>query len=287
MKGAPGRRLSPSKSLLLMIKILLVTSLSLLVLVAMPITLSAARYWQTANSEWWTADRSSAGLLPPARARSDSLVRVYSARTVRWKGIFAVHTWIVLKQGAGPYARYDLTAWGEPIRVNGFVPDGRWFGQVPSVIYAADGTAADALIPRMRAGITEYKYRQHGDYSAWPGPNSNTFVASILAAVPEIGVTLPANAIGKDFPTDGRWLSLTPSYTGMRLSLGGYAGFTIGWVEGVQVNLLGAVVGLDLRRPAIELPGLGRLGMAAQRHAEKLEASEGIEPPYKDLQSSA
>ncbi|MEA2857446.1 MAG: hypothetical protein QOH98_1767, partial [Methylobacteriaceae bacterium] len=75
--------------------------------------------------------------------------------------------------------------------------------------------------------------------------------------------------------------------TGMRLSLGGYAGFTIGWVEGVQVNLLGAVVGLDLRRPAIELPGLGRLGMAAQRHAEKLEASEGIEPPYKDLQSSA
>jgi hypothetical protein len=47
------------------------------------------------------------------------------------------------------------------------------------------------------------------------------------------------------------------------------------------------VVGVDLRRPAIELPGLGRVGMAAQRHAEKLEASEGIEPPYKDLQSSA
>jgi hypothetical protein len=39
------------------------------------------------------------------------LVRDYSARTVRWKGIFAIHTWIVLKQGAGPYERYDLTAW--------------------------------------------------------------------------------------------------------------------------------------------------------------------------------
>jgi Protein of unknown function (DUF3750) len=269
-----------------MIQILLATSLSLLVLIAMPVALSAARYWQTANSEWWAADRSSAGLLPPARARSDSLVRVYSARTVRWKGIFAVHSWIVLKQGAGPYERYDLTAWGEPLRVNGFVPDGRWFGQVPSVIYAANGLAADALIPRMRAAITEYKYRHYGDYRAWPGPNSNTFVASVLAAVPEIGVSLPATAIGKDFPVDGRWVSLAPSRTGIHLSLGGYAGFTIAWVEGIDLNLLGAVIGIDLRHPALELPGLGRLGVSAQGE-RKLEAPKVVEPPYKDLQPSA
>ena len=145
------------------------------------------------------ADRSSAGLLPPARARSDSLVRVYAARTVRWKGAFAIHTWIVLKQGAGPYERYDLTAWGEPIRVNGFVPDGRWFGQVPSVLYAADGVEADALIPRMRAAIAAYKYRNLGDYRAWPGPNSNTFVAWVLAAVPEVGAPLPATANRQGF----------------------------------------------------------------------------------------
>jgi hypothetical protein len=270
-----------------MIRILLATSLFLLVFIAIPVALSAARYWETAHSEWWAADRSSAGLLPPARARSESMVRVYAARTVRWKGIFAVHTWIVLKQGKGPYERYDLTAWGDPIRVNGFIPDGRWFGQVPSVIYAADGTEADALVQRMRAAIEDYKYRHHGDYTAWPGPNSNTFVAAVLAAVPEIGVTLPATAIGKDFPADGRWLSLTPSRTGVRLSLGGYAGLTIAWAEGIQVNLLGAVVGFDVRRPAIEVPGLGRLGMTAQWRARKLEASEGIEPPYKDLQSSA
>jgi hypothetical protein len=269
-----------------MIRILLATSLSFLVLIAMPVALSAARYWQTANSEWWAADRSSAGLLPPACARSDSLVRVYSARTVRWKGIFAVHTWIVLKQGGGPYERYDLTAWGDPIRVNGFIPDGRWFGQVPNVIYAADGAEADALIPRMRAAIGEYRYRHHGDYRAWPGPNSNTFVASVLAAVPETGASLPATAIGKDFPADGQWIALTSSRTGVRLSLGGYAGLTIAWVEGIQVDLLGAVIGVDLRRPALQLPGLGRVGVSAQS-GRKLEASEGIEPPYKDLQSSA
>ena len=269
-----------------MLKILLATSLFFLVLIAVPVALSAARYWETAHSEWWAADRSSAGLLPPARARSDSLVRVYAARTVRWKGIFAIHTWIVLKQGAGPYERYDLTAWGEPIRVNGFVPDGRWFGQVPSVLYAADGAEADALIPRMRAAIAAYKYRNLGDYRAWPGPNSNTFVASVLAAVPEVAATLPATAIGKDFPADGRWIALTPSRTGVRVSLGGYAGLTVAWLEGIQVNLLGAVIGIDLRRPALQLPGLGRVGLNAQSGRE-LEASEGIEPPYKDLQSSA
>jgi hypothetical protein len=287
MRSAPIEgRPAPPKSSRSMLKILLATSLFFLVLIAVPVALSAARYWETAHSEWWAADRSSAGLLPPARARSDSLVRVYAARTVRWKGIFAIHTWIVLKQGAGPYERYDLTAWGEPIRVNGFVPDGRWFGQVPSVLYAADGAEADALIPRMRAAIAAYKYRNLGDYRAWPGPNSNTFVASVLAAVPEVAATLPATAIGKDFPADGGWIALTPSRTGVRLSLGGYAGLTVAWLEGIQVNLLGAVIGIDLRRPALQLPGLGRVGLNAQSGRE-LEASEGIEPPYKDLQSSA
>jgi hypothetical protein len=46
----------------------------------------------------------------------------------------------------------------------------------------------------------------------------------------------------------------------VRLTLGGYAGLTLGWVEGIEVGLLGAVAGIDLRRPAVKLPGLGRLG---------------------------
>jgi len=35
---------------------------------------------------------------------------------------------------------------------------------------------------------------------------------------------------------------------------------TIGWVEGIEINLFGAVFGIDLRRPAVKLPGLGRVG---------------------------
>jgi hypothetical protein len=54
---------------------------------------------------------------------------------------------------------------------------------------------------------------------------------------------------------------LTPSRTGIRLSLDGYLGITAGWVEGLEFNFLGAVFGIDLRRPAIKLPGLGRIGL--------------------------
>lgn len=234
-----------------------------IVLFLLPIGISALRYYLDGAGEGWrTADRSSAGLLPAAAGRP-AAVRVFAAQTVRWRGIFATHCWIVFKpEGDNAYIRYDYTAWGEPIRVNGFVADGRWFGRTPLLVFAADGDAATALIPRMQAAIAAYAFRNLGDYRAWPGPNSNTFVAAVLDAIPEIGASLPPTAIGKDYPYDGRWLRRTPSGTGLRLSLGGYLGLTIGWVEGIEVNLLGAVAGLDLQPFGIKLPGLGRLGLS-------------------------
>ncbi|MFZ5733876.1 MAG: DUF3750 domain-containing protein, partial [Pseudomonadota bacterium] len=44
--------------------------------------------------------------------------------------------------------------------------------------------------------------------------------------------------------------------------LGGYLGLTVGWIEGIELNVFGAVLGLDIRRPALKLPGIGRLGMS-------------------------
>jgi hypothetical protein len=81
----------------------------LLALLVVPIVVSAARYWMGDRSvDWQSADRSSAGLLPPPATHPEALVRVFAARTVRWRGIFAVHSWIVFKeQGASRYTRYD------------------------------------------------------------------------------------------------------------------------------------------------------------------------------------
>jgi hypothetical protein len=249
-----------------MIAVLKSSLLLFALLYLLPLGIAALLYRLDGTGPGWrTADRSSAGLLPPPARNSPALVRIFSAKTVRWRGILASHSWVVFKpENATAYTRYDYTAWSDlPIRMNGFEPDGSWFGHTPQIVFAADGAQAATLLPKIQAAIAGYAWRNEGDYRAWPGPNSNTFVAAIIDAVPEIDAALPPTAIGKDYPYDGKWLRPTPSRTGLRLSLGGYAGLTVGWVEGIEVNILGAVAGLDLRRPAIKLPGLGRFGVPA------------------------
>jgi hypothetical protein len=233
-----------------------------LLLVIAPLVISTLNYLLSdRRGNWQTADRSSVGLLPDASEHPDALIRVFAARTVRWRGIFAVHTWIVVKErGASRYSRYDYTAWGEPIRVDGFAADGRWFGAPPETVVSVDAQEAEKLISKIRSVIENYKFQTYGDYSPWPGPNSNTFVQAILDAVPELKAMLPPTAVGKDYPYHGDWYGLTPSKTGVFISLGGYLGLMIGWVEGIEFNVFGGVLGLDIRRPAVKLPGLGRLG---------------------------
>jgi hypothetical protein len=171
-----------------------------------PLGISGLLYEATGSGAGWQiADRTSAGLLPSAAQNQAAAVRIFAAQTVRWRGIFATHCWIVFKPAeAAAYTRYDYTAWGEPLRMNGFEPDGRWFGHVPQVVFAADGPAAARLASKMQAAIVNFAFRGRGDYRAWPGPNSNTFVAAIMDAVPEIRASLPPTAIGKDYPYDGR-----------------------------------------------------------------------------------
>jgi uncharacterized protein DUF3750 len=234
-------------------------------LIFVPVALSAIKYLLGGRrGNWQAADRSSAGLLPSASQHPDAVIRVYAARTVHWRGIFAVHSWIVVKErDARRYTRYDYTAWGEPIRIDGFAPDGRWFGAIPETVVSVDGEQAERLIPKIRAVVETYRFSAYGDYSPWPGPNSNTFVQAALDTVPELKAVLPPTAIGKDFPYHGAWIGLTPSGTGVFASLGGYLGLTVGWVEGIELNFFGGVLGLDLRRPALKFPGLGRLGVPA------------------------
>ena len=43
------------------------------------------------------ADWSSTGMLPPAGAEPEARLLIFTGRTGRWRGIFAVHSWIVLK----------------------------------------------------------------------------------------------------------------------------------------------------------------------------------------------
>jgi hypothetical protein len=207
------------------------------------------------------ANWGSVGMLPAASADSEARLLVFAGRTGRWKGIFAVHSWVVFKPvGATTWSRYDVVGWGNPVRNNGWAPDGRWYGDVPRVLVDVKGAAAEVLIPKVQAAIKDYAYNNHGDYRMWPGPNSNTFVAGVLRAIPELAATLPPTAIGKDF-RDGLYAGLTDSRTGVEASAFGVLGIKLAWVEGMELNLFGLVAGLDLRYPAVKLPGFGRIGI--------------------------
>jgi hypothetical protein len=210
---------------------------------------------------WRDADWSSTRLLPGAADYQPARIIVFTGKAGAWKGIFAVHSWIVLKEaGARDWTRYDVVGWGSPVRTNNWPPDGHWYGSVPDALVDISGDAAERLIPKIKAAVASYAFRHAGDYRVWPGPNSNSFTAAILRAVPELGVSLPPNAVGRDF-RDGVYAGLTDSGTGVELNLRGLAALKLGWVEGVEVDLLGLVAGLDLRRPALKLPGYGRIGL--------------------------
>ena len=227
-----------------------------------PLLARAALYTiGSAPRSWRDADWSSTRLLPPASKDQPARVIVFTGLTGAWKGIFSVHSWIVLKpKNAAEWTRYDVIGWGNPVRVNGWPADGRWYGNTPAAIADVSGPEAEKLIPKIEAAVEAYRFARAGDYRLWPGPNSNSFTAAILRAVPELGVSLPPNAIGRDY-RDRFYAGLTDSRTGIELNLSGLAAIKIGWVEGVELNLLGLVAGLDLRHPGVKLPGYGRIGL--------------------------
>jgi hypothetical protein len=214
-----------------------------------------------APRSWREADWSSTRLLPPASQDKAARVVVFTGLTGAWKGIFSVHSWIVIKPAnATEWTRYDVVGWGSPVRVNGWPPDGLWYGNKPVKLADVSGAQAERLIPKIKAAVRDYPHADYGDYRIWPGPNSNSFTAAVLRAVPELGVSLPPNAVGRDF-RDGFYAGRTDSGTGVEINLGGYAALKIGWVEGIEVDLLGLVAGLDLRHPGVKLPGFGRIGI--------------------------
>jgi hypothetical protein len=216
------------------------------------------------RADWRQARRDSSGLAPSPEVTSEAVVQVYAARTVGWRAL-AVHSWIIVKpRGVDRYTRYEVIGWGverglPAVRVNRTGPDNYWFGSRPTLLVDRRGDDVDALIAKVEAAIASYPYPM--SYRTWPGPNSNTFIAHIGRAVPELGLEMPPTAIGKDFLPGGGLVAPTPSGQGVQVSVLGLAGLLVGWEEGLEVNILGLTFGLDVKDPALKVPGFGRLGV--------------------------
>lgn len=227
-------------------------------------------FGREAGIPWYEARRDSTGLAPdPAKTR-EAVIQVYAARAVAWRGIFAVHTWIVVKPtDAERFSRYEVMGFGvadgtPSLRVDRTGPDNYWFGAEPSLILDRRGAGVDELIKKVRAAVADYPYPH--DYRAWPGPNSNTFTAFVAREVPELQLELPSNAIGKDYLSGGSVFAAAPSGTGYQVSLFGMLGLLIARDEGVELNLLGFNIGFGFRTPAVKLPGIGSLDVASAFH---------------------
>ena len=232
-------------------------------LLALP-ALGGCAVLERARGDWWQLERGPSGQAPDPATTREAVVQVYAARTVGWRGVFAVHTWIAVKpRGAPAFTRYEVIGWGvdrgvPAVRVNRTGPDNYWFGSRPDLLVDLRGDGVDALIVRVEAAVKEYPFQSA--YRTWPGPNSNTFTAYIGRAVPELRLDLPPTAIGKDYLPGGALAAMSPGGRGVQLSLFGLAGLLAGVDEGIEINLLGLTFGVDVKDPALKLPAVGRVG---------------------------
>ena len=237
----------------------------LLVLVIAPLLWTAGMVHGGAIQHWSQARWDSAGLAPDPASTPEPVVQVYAARAWGWKGVLAVHSWIVIKRaGAAAFERYEVVGWGvrrgaPAIRKDMRAVDGYWAGNQPQVVAERRGPGVEELIDRIEAAIESYPYPDQ--YRTWPGPNSNTFIAHIGREVPELALNMPPTAVGKDYLSDGGLLARTPSGSGFQLSLLGVLGLSLGVTEGLEINLLGLVIGVDPLGLALKLPGVGRIGL--------------------------
>jgi len=191
---------------------------------------------------------------------NEAVVQVWGARTLGIKGLFGVHTWIAVKPSGVPeYTVYEVIGWrlrwtDTALVARTRAPD-RWFGSAGELYAEKRGAGVDELIKRVEKLASEYPYAK--EYTLWPGPNSNTFVAWVTRQIPELQADLPATAIGKDY-LGGRVIGSAPSGSGFQFSLAGLLGFSASGVEGVEINVLSLNVGVG--PSGLKLPLIGRIG---------------------------
>jgi hypothetical protein len=157
----------------------------------------------SADKDWRTASRESAGIAPDPAAFKEAVLQVYGADAWSWRGWFAIHTWIAAKRtGETSYTVYDVVGWrsrhGQPVlRIMRDLPDRYWYGEKPQILSEHRGAGVDELIDAVDKAARDYPWKT--TYNVFPGPNSNTFTAWVAKQVPQLDLNLPFSAIGSGY----------------------------------------------------------------------------------------
>jgi hypothetical protein len=100
-------------------------------------------------------------------------------------------------------------------------------------------------------------YPDREQYCAWPGPNSNTYVAWVLRRA-GVWADLEPRGIGKDY-LGPAGVAITAGGTGAQVETS-LLGLKVGVRDGIELHFLYFTLGLDALRPAVKTP-FGRLGL--------------------------
>jgi hypothetical protein len=195
------------------------------------------------------------------QAQPELVVQLRRATLPRRYAWVAVHYWFTVFDPADPtWRRWEV--WQYPgmggqswahVHRDMMHPDAGVGGGRCMLVREWRGATATRLVAAIHQS-PHYPCREH--YKAWPGPNSNTYVAWILR---EAGVSadLGPKAIGRDHL--GRFgVALTTTRTGIQIE-SVPLGVKLGLIDGVEIHVLAITLGLDLLRPAIKSP-FGRIG---------------------------
>ena len=156
------------------------------------------------NSHWQTASREPSGIAPKPSKETKAVIEIYAADAFSWRGWFAVHSWIAIKEkNSEEYTVYEVVGWrlrqGLPAlnEYKTINPDRYWYGAKPQKILSITGDKAAKIIPKIADAVSRYPWAN--EYNAFPGPNSNTFPAWIGLQIPELGLDMPFRAIGSGY----------------------------------------------------------------------------------------
>lgn len=173
----------------------------------------------------------------------------------------AVHYWFIAwDHRTGQWNRWEVwqaahqvpTSWGH-IHKDLMPPDAGVGGGPCHVAAEWHGATAQKLRAALNA---PEDYPDRDRYRAWPGPNSNTYVAWVLRRA-GVACELQPRAIGKDYRG---WAGggISPLRTGAQFDTP-VVGLEAGLREGVEAHALCLTFGVRLWPPAIKTP-LGALG---------------------------
>ena len=90
------------------------------------------------------------------------------------------------RAGAPSFTTYQVIGWrylhgGSPLSVSEGPPGRKWFGATPEIYVDSRGPEVEGLIDKIEAAVAAYPFMDF--YRTWPGPNSNTFTASITKVI--------------------------------------------------------------------------------------------------------